>query len=263
MSDCEDGGNNQWYYGVIISIVGSLCMNLGQNIQKFAANVSLSKNQRGDKVQAYYKQWRWWAGFACVIFGSFGDFIALYFAPQSIVMPMGAFTLIANLFFASLWLGEKLVRNDVIGTVCIVFGGAGIAVAYGVIGETQCDEELSTQDLLNLWAQWHMLGYALFVIGVVTFLYRIMRRCEAIMECKRLGQETSAKKLSSSDERLHPLTYAGRDSAHSYTVHSDTIHHTSYTHHLIYTHLFSPLRHLRRPLRPLRKVHCGNALVHC
>jgi uncharacterized membrane protein len=209
MGECEGGsGGNQWYFGVIISIAGSLCMNLGQNIQKFAANVSLSKSTRGDKLQSYYKQWRWWGGLGFVIFGSCGDFIALYFAPQSIVMPMGAFTLIANLFFASAWLGEKLVVNDVIGTVCIVFGGIGIAVAYGIIGETKCDEELSTTDLLNLWAQWHMLAYVMFVVGLATCLYMVMRHCEEVMENKRLGQEIQSAKPSHSYERLHPLSYA-------------------------------------------------------
>jgi hypothetical protein len=39
------------------------------------------------------------------------------------------------------WLGETMVRKDVIGTIFIVFGGVGIAVAYGVIGETKCEQQ--------------------------------------------------------------------------------------------------------------------------
>jgi hypothetical protein len=33
------------------------------------------------------------------------------------------------------------VTKDIIGTLFVVFGGVGIAVAYGVIGEVKCEQQ--------------------------------------------------------------------------------------------------------------------------
>ena len=95
-----------WLVGVIISIIGSVFSNLGQNVQKYA----MMKNDEVPESERlpYTKMWRWWVGLALVIFGSLGDFTSLSFAPQSVVMPVGSMTLVANLFFASMWLGETL-----------------------------------------------------------------------------------------------------------------------------------------------------------
>ena len=66
-----------------------------------------------------------------VIVGALCDFGALSFAPQSVIMPVGSFTLVANVMFAHFWLGEALGNMDIMGTVLIVVGATLIAVAYG------------------------------------------------------------------------------------------------------------------------------------
>ena len=95
----EDGGSYLWLVGVVISIAASVCGNLGQNVQKYAQN----KNPEKEYVQLP----SWWMGLALVIAGALGDVVALMLAPQSIVMPVGSFTLAANIFLANRFFGES------------------------------------------------------------------------------------------------------------------------------------------------------------
>ena len=78
-----------------------------------------------------------------MLLGSIADFLALCFAPQSLVTPLGSMTLVANLFFAHFWLvcttrlslfycmthvhifgcqGERATGRDIIATITILVG---------------------------------------------------------------------------------------------------------------------------------------------
>lgn len=89
----------------------------------------------------------WVLGFSFVLFGSLFDFAALAFAAQSMVatvcrvdivracgiymrIQVGSITLVANLFFAHLWLKEELTPKDVMATL-LVLGGSAIAILFG------------------------------------------------------------------------------------------------------------------------------------
>lgn len=50
-------------------------------------------------------------GMFLVIFGSLGDFAALGFAPQTLVTPVGGFTMVANVLFAHFFLKEAFSRR--------------------------------------------------------------------------------------------------------------------------------------------------------
>ncbi|GLE03301.1 hypothetical protein PINS_up012191 [Pythium insidiosum] len=109
----EDSSNGKkvsqlWYLGVILSIVGSVCTNLGVNLQKYSfmreakRSVSLKR--------AYARQPLWVLGLLLVIGGSAVDFVALGFLPQSVATPVGGSTMVANVVFASLLLKERFTR---------------------------------------------------------------------------------------------------------------------------------------------------------
>ncbi len=70
----------------------------------------------------YHKAWLWRIGLILVIVGSFADFAAFSFASQSLIAPLGSFTLVSNTIFAPCLLKEKVVRRDVISTGFIIFG---------------------------------------------------------------------------------------------------------------------------------------------
>ena len=46
-----------------------------------------------------------------VVVGSLGDFAALGFAPQTLVTPVGGFTMVANVVFARFFLKEAFVHR--------------------------------------------------------------------------------------------------------------------------------------------------------
>eukprot|EP01083_Nonionella_stella_P064007 166444_1 len=102
---------NLWLVGAFLSIAGSVCSNIGVNVQKHGQNINARRH--ADDRRSYHNQPFWWLGLFLVIVGSLGDFFALGFAAQSIVAPIGSITLVANIFFGRFCLQEHLQRTDI------------------------------------------------------------------------------------------------------------------------------------------------------
>ena len=117
-----------WLLGALLSIIGSVLSDLGVNTQKYAFMNNEKKPL--DKRKSYKCLPSWWLGLFFVIIGSLGDFAALGMAAQSIVAPIGATTLVFNIFFAHFWLKEALSKKDIVGTVFIVVGSV-MSVSFG------------------------------------------------------------------------------------------------------------------------------------
>ena len=84
-----------WLFGVFLSIVASILSNLGVNLQKLSM-MRECKEKAAKEKRAYFSQPLWQIGLATLIIGSIGDFVALGFAPQSLMTPVGGFTLVCN-----------------------------------------------------------------------------------------------------------------------------------------------------------------------
>ena len=192
-----------WLIGVIISVIGSIFSNFGQNVQKYSQmkNEELPPEQQKD---SYLKQWRWWVGLGLVILGSLGDFTSLSFAPQSVVMPVGSVTLVANLFFASMWLGETLTRKDLVGTFMIIGGATLVALSYGLLGNPT-ETTYTLDQLLSLYMRWTIVIYFAIMGSLIFGIYSLMKRCEFI-----LGQEGDHTKDAEYMRlaRWHPFSYS-------------------------------------------------------
>ena len=170
--------------------------------------------------------------------GALCDFGALSFAPQSVIMPVGSFTLVANVMFAHFWLGEALGNMDIMGTVLIVVGATLIAVAYGVLGTIPEEVEMSSQMMMDLYRTWSVFTYGSCVVIMLVSFYIISRQCEHLVKLglgkkkkgnksRRIDQSEAVKRcfcaasrnpiyraigLYFSDyenlRRVHPLSYA-------------------------------------------------------
>ena len=69
------------------------------------------------------------------VFSSFLNFIALQFAPQSLVAPLGSISLVVNVIIAPLINRESFTWKDIVGVILIV-GGSSMTVAFaGVSGK--------------------------------------------------------------------------------------------------------------------------------
>ena len=120
-------GTNCWYFGVVMAIVACFISNLGVNLQKKAHLNLLGKSEQ--ERRGYNKQATWKLGLLLIALGSIADFVALGFAPQSLVAPLGSFTLVSNVFLAPLLLKEKVFARSIIATAIIVLGST-ISVSF-------------------------------------------------------------------------------------------------------------------------------------
>jgi hypothetical protein len=60
----------------------------------------------------YTKHRVWWGGMVLMALGEMGNFGAYFFAPASLVAPLGTVTVVANAIIAPVCLGEPFRRRD-------------------------------------------------------------------------------------------------------------------------------------------------------
>ncbi|KAJ1974770.1 hypothetical protein H4R35_003457 [Dimargaris xerosporica] len=77
----------------------------------------------------------WLIGLVVFIFGNVLNFVALQFAPQSLVAPLSAVALVSNVVIAPLLNKEKLTWWDLVG-IAFICGGSVVVVVFSGIVET-------------------------------------------------------------------------------------------------------------------------------
>jgi hypothetical protein len=139
----------------------------------------------------------WGAGLSLIFAGSLGDFAALGFAAQSLAVPVGALTLVANVFFAQYWLGESLGRRDICATLLVTLG----VILTAVFGDksVQC---YSMDDLASLYLEPMFLGYLALIIPLMIILYILAHRADAVLE--KYGPNSIQYRAW---KRIHPFLY--------------------------------------------------------
>jgi len=178
----------RWIIGVFLASTGSLISNLGLNLQKLThvraskvaaiqqqqqAGKSDSQSESSMNRNAYYRKPIWVLGLSLVIFGSIADFVALGFAAQTIVAPLGSLTLVSNVVFAPYFSGESVSRSDIASTMTIVFGSA-IAVAFA----THEEEQLTFDELFRFFTYFRFVVYAVVMTIFISFCYFMTRVIE-------------------------------------------------------------------------------------
>jgi drug/metabolite transporter (DMT)-like permease len=188
-----------WYVGVLLSIVSSVSSNFGLNTQKY----SMIQEIRHGRERSYTRQPIWMLGLLMVILGAFADFAALGFAAASLITPVGGLTMVANLFFASWWLGERISRLDLGSTALIVLGI--VLVAAFADKSSQCFDLAS---LLCLYTRVEFIVYAVFMtLGLMA-----MYACIVVVRkrVKTLRDEgLTGDRAYSRYKRIYPLLCAG------------------------------------------------------
>ena len=119
---------------------------------------------------SYHRQALWRFGLSLVVLGSLSDFIALMFAAQSIIAPLGSLTLVWNTLLAPCLLHEQVTRSDLIATAAIVMGSS-LSVACA----DHRDRLYSPHELFELFARLRFVLYALSVSGGMLGLYLLIR----------------------------------------------------------------------------------------
>lgn len=206
----SDGTHFQysWIVAVVLAIVASTISNIGLNLQKLALNLrkqnetlkkgtyttipatnssasvgavvtasvtSLSGTEKAKPITKLYIISIWLLGMLGIVGGALCDFGALAFGAQSIVAPLGSWTLVANMVIAPAFLGEKISKRDLASTLVIV-AGCTISVATAAH-----DEELFTIDqLYSLYTTIRFAGYATTILSIVLLMLLCIRYVERL-----------------------------------------------------------------------------------
>ncbi|UZJ53122.1 hypothetical protein CBS101457_002442 [Exobasidium rhododendri] len=99
----------------------------------------------------------WWLGISLMTLGEFGNFLSYGFAPASLVAPLGAVALLANVIFSPLILGERFYLSDIGGILLAIVGAVTV-----VFSSKQSDATLNPEEL------WHALCRKSFIAYVIT-----------------------------------------------------------------------------------------------
>lgn len=114
------------------------------------------------------------------------------FAPQALVASVGGgCTVLANVFFAHLWLGQILSKTDVAGTVLIILG----VVLSTVVNEP--DDKMSLEELERQFFQPGFLVYLGVMVGIL---------CAMFMQLERIARLPRSR--NEAKYRLMPFFYA-------------------------------------------------------
>ena len=169
--ECESGCSAAWCLplGVIIHVVGSIGINIGQNMQA----LGLASLPEGTKP---HKSKTWVIGMALFIVASIVTFGALSLASASILVPLESVQFVVNLLFGK-FVRKKVITWRMIFGTSVLIGGITIIVIFGP-KEGGCYD---LQKLRGLWfnTAWIVYFIATFAVAAVTYvLWRLYCRAK-------------------------------------------------------------------------------------
>ncbi|CCI49724.1 unnamed protein product [Albugo candida] len=102
-----------------IAILAAFSSTFGVNLQKHSHNIEKERA----RFRPYHRRPLWWVGMFCVAFAAFGDFIALGFASQTLVVSVGGGgTIFGNCIMSKMWLKQSLYLTDMLGVAMVSLG---------------------------------------------------------------------------------------------------------------------------------------------
>ena len=142
--------------GVILAILANTIQSFGFILQKkgHESVKILNKDKSKEEQKTVITSWFWILGLSLYAVGGITGVVALNFAPQSIVTPIGAWTLVMTAILSYFFLKEKLIFEDIIGILLIIAGNVVIVV----FGPVSNDESLTVKELGLLY------GYTDFIV---------------------------------------------------------------------------------------------------
>ena len=123
----SDTGSGDFWIGVTAALIGSVTLNLGLNMQKLAF-VRLGRQPAATRRNPWTDP-LWLAGLVVFLIGNAGDAVGLTFTAQSVITPLGQISLVSNIYFAWLLVGERVDSSTVLATVSVIFGVVAIVIA--------------------------------------------------------------------------------------------------------------------------------------
>jgi hypothetical protein len=113
------------WVGILLGILGAIIVNVGLNVKKWSMNKilveeGLTQDDVDDVgVRKIVTNPYWLFGFTIFIAGNISNFLALKYAPQSILAPLGSVSLVANVWFIVFC--ELYSHSSLLGCLCTAY----------------------------------------------------------------------------------------------------------------------------------------------
>jgi multidrug transporter EmrE-like cation transporter len=159
------------FIGGAIAVVSSFLSIFGVNLQKY----SHDREELRAVQRPYTMRPIWWVGMICVVAASLGDFLALGFAPQTLVASLGGgSTILGNCLMSHFWLKQSLYLTDIMG---VAFVSLGVIVLTAASEEDEGHYQMD--QIYGLMENATFILYALVITTFVMTLYMRARRSKA------------------------------------------------------------------------------------
>ena len=151
--------------GITIHVVGSVGINLGQNMQ------ALGLEQLGAMMHRPCRSKIWIVGMATFIIASLVTFGALSLASASVLVPLESIQFLVNLLFGKFVRKKQITPRMMFGTVVLILGIVMVVIAapHGTV----CFDE---QQLIDKWQNSAWIIYFASTFGVAAVMYVVWRK---------------------------------------------------------------------------------------
>ncbi|POM57747.1 membrane protein [Phytophthora palmivora] len=159
------------FLGGAIAVISSFLSIFGVNLQKY----DHVREEQRVVPRPYVQRPIWWVGMICVVSASLGDFLALGFAPQTLVASLGGgSTILGNCLMSHFWLKQSLYLTDIVG---VAFVSLGVVVLAAASEEDEGHYQMD--QIYALMEAAPFILYALITTAFVMTLYMRARRSKA------------------------------------------------------------------------------------
>ncbi|ETN09741.1 hypothetical protein F442_08074 [Phytophthora nicotianae P10297] len=159
------------FIGGTIAVISAFMSIFGVNLQKY----SHDKEELRAVQRPYTMRPIWWVGMICVVGASLGDFLALGFAPQTLVASLGGgSTILGNCLMSHFWLKQSLYLTDIVG---VGFVSLGVVVLAAASEEDEGHYQMD--QIYALMEAAPFILYALITTAFCMTLYMRARRSKA------------------------------------------------------------------------------------
>jgi len=149
--------------GALLAIFGHLVVSIALNLQKYChIRLAGSKDPR-----AYFKTKTWWLGLFLMLLGELGVFASYAFAPLSLIVPLGAVSVIASAIIGIIFIKEKWKPKDFLRRYVLSFVGCGLAIVGTYLLVTfapNSHEKMTGENITRHLVSWPFLLYMLVEI---------------------------------------------------------------------------------------------------
>lgn len=152
--------------GILLAIFANFVQNTGVNLQKY----SHAKNEENPNYN-YVTDKIWLLGILLNVLGALCELSSLAFAPQSIIAPIGAISIIINITYS------KFLHNNVIGKNMYIFTGIIlIGNIISIICAPKREYVQTNEDVYNLFQNVNFICYIIFFPLLVILLNIYVRK---------------------------------------------------------------------------------------